>query len=248
MITNEEKKIYEDVKKAYFMYDFLKRVKERKETGSCLEGLTVDELKKNKIFLDKAYDYFRQTEVKDRTYNDILDSVIETMEFQVKRDVYFKNVWKFISCNLDDEHYAEAEYDFFDTMTEGKRSCFENLPFDPIYSGVEGSIEYKETFSFDNKPSSFRLSQTQENCFYVTEVHPYEATGEYACIWHHAYEGVSFEVVCVGSYDECMEYARNSAKAVYADFEHGEYDEFTDQVIVDTENEWQVWDVVKLPD
>ena len=93
MITNEEKKIYEDVKKAYFMNDFLKRIKERKETGSCLEGLTIDELKKNKIFLDKAYDYFRQTEVKDRTYNDILDSVIETMEFQVKRDVYFKNVF-----------------------------------------------------------------------------------------------------------------------------------------------------------
>lgn len=41
---------------------------------------------------------------------------------------------------------------------------------------------------------------------------------------------------------------KKSAKAVYADFEHGEYDEFTDQVIVDTENEWQVWDVVKLPD
>lgn len=171
MITNEEKRTYENVKKAYFMNDFLKRVKERKETGSCLEGLAVEELKKNKIFLDEAYDYFRQTEVKDRTYNDILDSVIDSMEFQIKRDVYYKNVWKFIRCTLDDEHYAEAEYAFFDTMTEGKRSCFENLPFDPIYSGVEGSIEYKETFSFDNKPSSFRLSQTQENCFYVTEVH-----------------------------------------------------------------------------
>ena len=148
MITNEEKKIYEEVKKAYFMHDFLKRVEEKKEAGSCLESLTVDELKKNKIFLNTAYDYFRQTAIKDRSYNDILDSVIETMEFQIKRDVYYKNVWKFIRCDLDDEHYAEAEYTFFDTMAEGKRSCFENLPFDPIYSGVEGSIEYKETFSF----------------------------------------------------------------------------------------------------
>lgn len=55
MITNEEKKIYEEVKKAYFMHDFLKRVEEKKEAGSCLESLTVDELKKNKIFHERSF-------------------------------------------------------------------------------------------------------------------------------------------------------------------------------------------------
>lgn len=56
------------------------------------------------------------------------------------------------------------------------------------------------------------------------EVLPYESKGEYACIWYHAYEGVGFEVLFVGTYDKCEEYA----KKVCADFKDGEYTEYYD--------------------
>lgn len=51
---------------------------------------------------------------------------------------------------------------------------------------------------------------------------------------NHAYEGVGFEVLFVGTYDKCAEYAKSSAKKVCADFKDGEYTEYYDQVVVDT--------------
>lgn len=33
-----------------------------------------------------------------------------------------------------------------------------------------------------------------------------------------------------------------------ADFKDGEYTEYYDQVVVDTGIEWQIWDIVKLPE
>ena len=117
-----------------------------------------------------------------------------------------------------------------------------------VGSGMNGELKYKEVCTLDEKPNSFRLDQSQENCFHVMEVLPYEPKGEYACIWYHAYEGVGFEVLFVGTYDKCAEYAKSSAKKVCADFKDGEYTEYYDQVVVDTGMEWQIWDIVKLPE
>ena len=37
-------------------------------------------------------------------------------------------------------------------------------------------------------------------------------------------------------------------RKVCADFKDGEYTEYYDQVVVDTGIEWQIWDIVKLPE
>lgn len=35
---------------------------------------------------------------------------------------------------------------------------------------------------------------------------------------------------------------------MYADFKDGEYTEYYNQVVVDTGMEWQIWDIVRLPE
>lgn len=59
---------------------------------------------------------------------------------------------------------------------------------------------------------------------------------------------LGFEVLFVGTYDKCAECAKSSAKKVFADFKDGEYTEYYDQAVVDTGMEWQIWDIVKLPE
>lgn len=205
-----------------------------------------EEVKKNKVLQDCAYIFFKNSSNKNTSYNKALDAAFKAIEIRVKNGIYFSKLWKFVRCDLDDENYTEARYEFFDTLEEGKESCFKELPFDPMLGN--GELEYKEVCTLDEKPNSFRLDQSQENCFHVMEVLPYEPKGEYACIWYHAYEGVGFEVLFVGTYDKCAEYAKSSAKKVCADFKYGEYTEYYDQVVVDTGMEWQIWDIVKLPE
>lgn len=205
-----------------------------------------EEVKKNKVLQDCAYIFFKNYSNKNTSYNKALDAVFKAIEIRVKNGIYFSKLWKFVRCDLDDENYTEAKYEFFDTLEEGKESCFKELPFDPMLGN--GELEYKEVCTLDEKPNFFRLDQSQENCFHVMEVLPYEPKGEYACIWYHAYEGVGFEVLFVGTYDKCAEYAKSSAKKVCADFKDGEYTEYYDQVVVDTGMEWQIWDIVKLPE
>lgn len=160
-----------------------------------------EEVKKNKVLQDCAYIFFKNSSNKNTSYNEALDAAFKAIEIRVKNGIYFSKLWKFVRCDLDDENYTEARYEFFDTLEEGKESCFKELPFDPMLGN--GELEYKEVYTLDEKPNSFRLDQSQENCFHVMEVLPYKPKGEYACIWYHAYERVGFEVLFVGTYDKC---------------------------------------------
>lgn len=241
MITREEKRAYEKTRKDYFIRDFLRCVVEKNGLGS----LSCREVAKNSVLLEYAFNCFESANDKDTTYNDALRAVIRRIDNQIKGGIYFCKLWRFVRCDLDDERYAYAEYEFFDTLNEGKESCFKELAFDPMYGN--GDIQYNEIFSPD-KPNSFRFTQKQENCYHVTEILPYEAKGEYVCIWHHAYEGVDFKVLFVGFYKECMEYAKSSAQKEYENFDGAEYSEFDNQFVVDDGYQWRVWDVVKLPE
>ena len=109
MITDEEKRRFEEFKKEGFICDFLKRIKARRENGSCMGSISMEKLKKNTILLNKAYDSFKFIDSKDKAYNDTLNSVIDYMDAQVKSGVYYNKIWKFIRCDLDDEHYSDAE-------------------------------------------------------------------------------------------------------------------------------------------
>ena len=139
-----------------------------------------EEVKKNKVLQDCAYIFFKNYSNKNTSYNKALDAAFKAIEIRVKNGIYFGNLWKFVRCDLDDENYTEARYEFFDTLDEGKESCFKELPFDPMLGN--GELEYKEVCTLDEKPNSFRLDQSQENCFHVMEVLPYKPKGEYACI------------------------------------------------------------------
>lgn len=90
-----------------------------------------EEVKKNKVLQDCAYIFFKNSSNKNTSYNKALGA----------------------------ENYTEARYEFFDTLEEGKESCFKELPFDPMLGN--GELEYKEVYTLDEKPNSFRLDQSQ---------------------------------------------------------------------------------------
>lgn len=238
---DDDQKIYRKVKKEYFVHDFLRCVAERNGLGS----LSYRDIAKNAVLLEYAFNCFVIENKKDVSYNDALNVVLRRIDNQIKGGIYFSKLWRFVRCDLDDERYAYAEYAFFDTLNEGKNSCFKELAFDPMDGN--GNIEYEEIDS-PMQPNSFRFTQEQDKCFHVTEILPYEAKGEYACIWHHGYEGVDFKISFIGSYKECMEYAKINAQKEYEDFEGAEYTEFTNQFVVDDGYQYLVWDVVKLPE
>ena len=85
-----------------------------------------EEVKKNKVLQDCAYIFFKNSSNKNTSYNKALDAAFKAIEIRVKNGIYFSKLWKFVRCDLDDENYTEARYEFFDTLEEGKESCFTN--------------------------------------------------------------------------------------------------------------------------
>lgn len=115
---------------------------------------------------------------------------------------------------------------------------------------------YRSDFKLECEDNQNRISIVYNenpygtgNNFYTTEIKEYDAMkGDHILVWHHAYNGVGFDIEFVGTYEECKQkmidivHKRELQLECELDFQDNW------QACIDTGSEWEVWTIVKLED
>lgn len=141
----------------------------------------------------------------------------------------------YVVCELNDENYTDASYSFFYTYNSAKEKA--------IIDCVE---HYEGNCEVETQDNGFRIISSDENVsFYVTEIKQIDSfQGRYLLIWHHGYEGVDFEVRFQGTYDECKAKMKKDMDNTIEEYEC--LPEDVCHNVIDTGNEWEVWDIVEI--
>lgn len=141
---------------------------------------------------------------------------------------------KYLLCELNDENYTDASYTFHKTYEEAK-----------IEAIVDCVDQFDGNCEVETDNEGFRISSTQGDNFFVTEIKQIATTqGTHLLIWHHGYEGVDFEVRFQGTYDECKAKMKEDMDNIIEEYECLPKDVCHN--VIDTGNEWEVWDIVKI--
>ena len=149
---------------------------------------------------------------------------------------------KYILCELDDEDYAYPTFAVYDLH----KAAFDEAIKDCL------NVVNGEDFRMEVTHNRNRIS-VNFGCdkFFVTEIKELNETkGDYALVWHHAYNGVGFHVEFIGSYKECEAKRKEEIKKSFdeRDLSGGDNSDFdieTDN-IVDTGEEWEVFSIVRI--
>lgn len=149
---------------------------------------------------------------------------------------------KYLLCELDDEDYAYPSFTQFDDFEEA---------FDAALIGC-GHFR-KDYIQIDIEKNRKRISAHTEDDdhFYVMEIKEIDVSeGDYILVWHHAYNGVGFSILGVGTKDECLQRRREEIRKIFSecDLSDGDNDDFDmdNDNIVDTGEEWEVFSIIKI--
>ena len=157
---------------------------------------------------------------------------------------------KYILCELDDESYAHPEFSFHENYEKAQYKALDTIL--DVFKGSEGfnlqiqtekpeATEREGVRISANWEAYKHMNYNEEPCFYVTEFFIIdESKGSHLLIWHHAYEGVGFEIRKQGTYEECLAEKRRQMK------ESCDSNEEPDNDVIDTGNEWEVWSIVEI--
>lgn len=146
----------------------------------------------------------------------------------------------FVGVGIDSDHYTDLEYFFGETADEVKEKFNEYL---------------KNSFN-DNDPIVWQENENgkvlrgetnnSENYWYVAEIFEVPKNKWYL-VWYHAYNGVGFKV---NSFSREV-FAQGQMRVEFSDFltEFAQYvcDAHLDHdsAIIDDENEWNIWKIIK---
>lgn len=148
---------------------------------------------------------------------------------------------KKIICYLDSEHYSNALFSILDDIE------LEDKIFAEMAQEYEMSLEdIKTVFCYDKKDDCEIYFMCIDNRFSLYQILTIDSEDEYACIWHHCYNGVDFEIRKTGTYDECIDFMKKDAKEVQEQVQGCQMDEWPRQIILDTGTEWEVWDITYI--
>lgn len=151
---------------------------------------------------------------------------------------------RYLVCSLNDENYTQADYDFCSTFEEAKEKCIENVAEYYEISNEEATSRME--FRYDEESNNHFYNYQDEDSFFVNQIIEIDVDKEdYLCIWHHAYDGVDFNVIKIGSDKECSDFMYKDSDTTFK--EYGvEISVGSAQVVIDTSEEWKVWDVIKV--
>ncbi|HAU88198.1 MAG TPA: hypothetical protein DCW90_22805 [Lachnospiraceae bacterium] len=139
----------------------------------------------------------------------------------------------YLLCGLNDENYTQAEHSFYKSYK------------DALQAVIDSCNEWEESCEIEIEDDGYRITARYYDSFYVTEIKQIcPECGTHLLIWHHGYEGVDFEVRLQGTYEECEREMKKEIYKLVNDLELTEED-ICDNVI-DTGNEWEVFDIVEI--
>lgn len=150
---------------------------------------------------------------------------------------------KFLVCGLNDKNYTEAVYKFCDTFEEAKQECVNLIMGEYNFKTQKEAMNNMDLNKLEEKVHRYDYHEGDNFCVnFIIEVEVNE--GDYLLIWHHAYDGVDFHVEKIGTEIDCI-----NLKAVYSNALYNEIgvdiDIYNFQTVVDTGEEWEIWDVIK---
>lgn len=156
----------------------------------------------------------------------------------------------YLLCCLDDENYASAQYFTFSSMTEAKEFCYqfaeENYP--------DEDLQFEESsFYHKNGHKGAKISCAYGTSFDINYIFPIHMKKDKMsfCVWHHAYDGVRFEIRKSGTHEECSSFTKDDFQETYLKLSEVSPDEVKqyeedDQWILDDGLEWEVWDIITI--
>lgn len=109
----------------------------------------------------------------------------------------------FLLCELDDENYTSPCFSQFNS--------FKNAFDEALVSCGNFKDDNMRIDVADNRN---RISaNTDDGHFFVTEIKEFdENKGDHILVWHHAYNGVGFGILNVGTEEECIQKRREELK------------------------------------
>lgn len=148
---------------------------------------------------------------------------------------------KYLVCGLNDENYTMPDFHISDTINEAMKIahdwCIESMGDDYIWCDI--ATECLEIF-----PYECRKTIKNEDIFYVTEIKPIKEDSEYVAMWHHAYNGVDFKVIAEGTKEECEKAIDDDIAQLINNLDIYDYKE--GDMTIDTGEEWEHWELVKV--
>ena len=150
---------------------------------------------------------------------------------------------RYLLCALDDQNYTEPYFFTHDSYKQALDEALETA-ISLLKEWGNGSI----VISDDKK--RIDVTNGNEERFWVAEIKELDTDEECAVVWHHAYEGVGFEVLFQGRYSECVEKRRELIKKAfeengYSGGDNTDFDMENDDCI-DTGIEYEMYSIVSL--
>lgn len=147
----------------------------------------------------------------------------------------------FLLCELDDENYTSPCFSQFNSFKKA------------FYKALVSCGNFKDdNMRIDVADNRNRISaNTDDGHFFVTEIKEFdENKGDYILVWHHAYNGVGFGILNVGTEEECIQKRIEELKKIFDgyDLSNGDNEDFDmeNDNVVDTGVEWEVFSIVKI--
>jgi hypothetical protein len=167
---------------------------------------------------------------------------------------------KYLVCGVDDESYADSTvFDIVDSYKEAMEICISNIMH---YFAIEecdkieikNGMEVKHVNYFGQASTKVSLSYSYGAFYvnYIIELPDNINSSDYICIWHHAYDGVDFKIAKIGTFEECKYVMEEEARKVLDEIgkdldDEDSYDwKELNQICIDTDTEWEVWDIVNI--
>lgn len=139
----------------------------------------------------------------------------------------------YLLCKLNDEDYAYAEHGFY--------KSFE----DAVHAAIDACKEWNKDCEVEIEDEGWRITARYGGAFYVTEIKQIcPKCGTHLLIWHHGYEGVDFEIKYQGTYEKCQREMKKEIQRIVDELEL--VDEDVNDNVIDTGNEWEVFDIVEI--
>lgn len=155
---------------------------------------------------------------------------------------------KYLLCGLDDKNYTQPYFSFFTSHYDAYTEATTRARNELFYSCNDGRIVISNRHT--RIVTSILNHDWDVESFTVTEILEFDETnGDYLLVWHHAYDGVGFEIMFQGTKEECDAKRREGIKNLFKDPDIVEYNEDFDMDcdnVVDTVNEWQIFSIVKI--
>lgn len=147
-----------------------------------------------------------------------------------ERSIYMSKLY--ILCELNDENYTDAQFSFYRTYGEAKNAA------------LNACKEWNEKCRIESREFKI-IGSASDSAFYVAEIKQLSPkVGTHLLIWHHGYDGVDFEIRFQGTYDECQKQRKREINYLMDKLDLAGED-ICDNV-VDTGDEWEVFDIVEI--